>query len=484
MRLLVQTQTLRRLSAISFTALCLSLSACDSAVINGIGDGSDSFGNPGNTDTPDNTEMMIPDMGNNIISVLQNDENFDTLVMAIDAAGLNEVLSSTNTFTLFAPSDAAFDALGTEALDTLIADPDTLRSILLYHVIPEQRVDAAAATELAGTSVASAREDEATFAISVVEDSLLVNDATVARADIEASNGVIHEIDAVLTPPSATEPGEENVGDVFAVIQSDDNFATLTAALEATGLGTVLANTEETYTLFAPNNAAFEELGIETVNALLVDTDRLTDILLYHVISGQSVDSATAISLEGTNVTSANGDSLALSLDGAALMINDATVINADVNTSNGLIHEIDTVLSPPVEVDVIATLANLPEYSTLLSLVQAADLAADLADATKTSTLFAPTNTAFENLDSAVIAGLAADPDALTAILLGHVIDGSVNSSSAAALAGQNVTTLSGAEWPIALADDVLSIGNANIVETDIEASNGIIHGIDAVLQ
>ena len=158
-------------------------------------------------------------------------------------------------------------------------------------------------TELAGTSVASAREDEATFAISVVEDSLLVNDATVARADIEASNGVIHEIDAVLTPPSATEPGEENVGDVFAVIQSDDNFATLTAALEATGLGTVLANTEETYTLFAPNNAAFEELGIETVNALLVDTDRLTDILLYHVISGQSVDSATAISLEGTNVT-------------------------------------------------------------------------------------------------------------------------------------------------------------------------------------
>ena len=131
MRLLVQTQTLRRLSAISFTALCLSLSACDSAVINGIGDGSESLGNPGNTDTPDNTEMMIPDMGNNIISVLQNDENFDTLVMAIDAAGLNEVLSSTNTFTLFAPSDAAFDALGTEALDTLIADPDTLRSILL-----------------------------------------------------------------------------------------------------------------------------------------------------------------------------------------------------------------------------------------------------------------------------------------------------------------------------------------------------------------
>ena len=57
-------------------------------------------------------------------------------------------------------------------------------------------------------------------------------------------------------------------------------------------------------------------------------------------------------------------------------------------------------------------------------------------------------------------------------------------SSSSAAALAGQNVTTLSGAEWPIALADDVLSIGNANIVEADIEASNGIIHGIDAVLQ
>ena len=82
------------------------------------------------------------------------------------------------------------------------------------------------------------------------------------------------------------------------------------------------------------------------------------------------------------------------------------------------------------------------------------------------------------------MIAGLAADPNALTVILLGHVIDGAVNSSSAAALAGHNVTTLSGAEWPIAVTDGVLSIGNANIVEADIEASNGIIHGIDAVLQ
>lgn len=472
MRPLTPIKSIRHFSAIGVAAACLSLSACDSALIEGPADG-----------TGTEPEVLVPDTGNNIVSVLQSDEDFETLVTAIDAAGLTELLSSVNSFTLFAPNDAAFAALGEETLNALIADPEALKNVLLYHVISGQSVDAATATGLAGSSVPSANESP--LAISLDGDSLLINDATVTRADLDASNGIIHEIDGVLTPPETNGGGEEGAGDMFAVIQADENFTTLTAALEAANLDTVLANTEETYTLFAPNDAAFEALGVETVNALLADTDRLTDILLYHVISGQSVDSATAIGLAGTSVPSANNDTLAISLNGAELMINDATVTRADVNTSNGLVHEIDTVLLPPAaEVDVVATLAAKPDYSTLVSLVQSADLAATLADAAKTYTIFAPTNTAFAAVDAAILAGLADDQAALTTLLLGHVVEGSVNSSSAIALAGQNVSTLSGAEWPIAVTGDVLSVGGANVVEADIEGSNGIIHGIDAVLQ
>ncbi len=470
MRPLLRTKNFRHYSAIGFTAVCLSLSACDSAMITG----------PGTEG--EGTEMLVPDTGNNIVSVLQSDEDFETLVTAIDAAGLTELLSSVNDFTLFAPNDAAFEALGTEAVNALIADPDTLKNILLYHVISGQSVDAATATGLAGNSVASA--NDATLAISLDGDSLLINDATVTRADLDASNGIIHEIDKVLTPPEPTNGGEEGAGDMFAVIQDDGNFTTLTAALEAANLNTVLANTDKTYTLFAPNDAAFEALGTETVNALLADTDRLTDILLYHVIADQSVDSATAIGLAGTSVPSANSDSLAISLSGSDLLINDATVTRADVATSNGLVHEIDKVLLPPSDVDVVATLANMPEYSTLVSLVQSADLAATLADATKSYTVFAPTNEAFAALDATLLAGLATDMAALTTVLLGHTIEDTVNSSTAATLVGQNITTLSGAEWPVALTGDVLSIGGANVIEADVAASNGIIHGIDAVLQ
>jgi uncharacterized surface protein with fasciclin (FAS1) repeats len=471
---LLKTQQLRQISAAGVAALCLTLSACDSALITGTG---------GDTENTDNTNTLVPDPGNNIMSVLQSDEEFETLSAAIAAAGLTDLLSSMGSYTLFAPNDAAFEALGTEAVDALLADPDTLEDILLYHVIADQQVDAGAATELAGTTVASA--NGATFGITLDGDSLMINDATVTRADIDASNGIIHEIDAVLTPPEDTDSVEPDTGDMFSVIQADENFSTLTAALEATGLSTVLANTDQTYTLFAPTNAAFDALGGDTVNALLADTDRLTNILLYHVISEQSIDSATAISLSGTSVASANSDLLDISLDGAALMINDATVTRADINTSNGLVHEIDTVLTPPADVDVVATLAGMPEYSTLVSLVQSADLADTLADATKTYTLFAPTNDAFAALDAALLAGLAADEAALTTILLGHVVDGSVNASAATALDGGNVTTLSGAEWPVVVTTDGdLTVGGAEVIEADVTATNGIIHGIDAVLQ
>jgi len=487
MRSILTKKLLTKLAAISFAALCLSLSACDSAEITGLGDtaapDTDADTDTGTDNTGDG-ETLIPDTGNNIISVLQSDGNFETLVTAIDTAGLTELLSSTNTFTLFAPSDSAFDALGADTVDTLLADPDTLSNILLFHVIPDQAVDAAAATDLAGTSVATAIES--TVAISSNGESLFVNDATVTRADIEASNGIIHEIDAVLTPPADSGDGDDSnsAGDVFAIVQADGSFDTLTTALEATGLDNILANTDETFTLFAPNDAAFEALGTETVNALLADTDQLTNILLFHVISGQAVDAATAISLTGTTVPSANGDPLAISVNGAELMINDATVVRADINTSNGLVHEIDTVLLPPTEVDLIATLATLPDYSTLLSLLQSADLVTTLEDDKDTFTIFAPNNAAFEALDAALLAGLANDEISLSTVLLGHVADGSLDSAALTELAGQNVSTFGGAERAVAVADGTLTIGGATVILPDVTASNGIIHGIDTVLQ
>ena len=137
-----------------------------------------------------------------IVDVAVAAGDFTTLVAAVQAAGLVETLSGEDELTVFAPTDAAFadalEALGLTA-DELLADTDTLTSILTYHVVPGE-VLAADVVALDGQSVATV--NGATVDITVDGDTVMVNDATVVTADVDASNGVIHVIDAVLVPPA------------------------------------------------------------------------------------------------------------------------------------------------------------------------------------------------------------------------------------------------------------------------------------------
>ena len=131
-----------------------------------------------------------------IVDVAMADEQFSTLVSAIEAAGLVETLSGEGPFTVFAPTNAAFEAV--EGLEDLLAQPETLRGILLYHVVPGETMAAdVMGMEMAPTAVG----DDITLSFSVDGDTVMINDvATVTAVDIPASNGVIHVIDTVLTP--------------------------------------------------------------------------------------------------------------------------------------------------------------------------------------------------------------------------------------------------------------------------------------------
>jgi uncharacterized surface protein with fasciclin (FAS1) repeats len=275
-----------------------------------------------------------------IVDVAVSAGDFSTLVTALQATGLDTVLADeTATFTVFAPTDAAFDALGEDTIAALLGDTDTLRDILLYHVITGQAVDSTTALSLAGASAEMANGDEA--AITVVDGDLFIDGAQVIATDIAASNGVVHVIDTVMSPP-------EDPTTLVDVLVADGNFTTLVAALQATGLDATLADESREFTVFAPNDTAFAALGTDTINALLADTDTLSNILLYHVIPDMTVDSATAISLAGSMVEMANGDSVTLSLNGSDLFVNTSQVIAVDVEASNGIAHVIDTVLTPP----------------------------------------------------------------------------------------------------------------------------------------
>lgn len=120
---------------------------------------------------------------------------FTTLVAAVEAAGLVETLKGEGPFTVFAPTDEAFAALPEGTVEGLLADPEALAAILTYHVVPGKVMS----TDLSdGMMAATVNGAEITIGTT---DGVTVNDANVVTADIEASNGVIHVIDAVILPP-------------------------------------------------------------------------------------------------------------------------------------------------------------------------------------------------------------------------------------------------------------------------------------------
>lgn len=137
----------------------------------------------------------------NIVEVAQGAGQFNTLIAAVQAAGLTGTLERPGPFTVFAPTDAAFAKIPKATLDAVLADKSTLTKILTYHVLPAN-VTANQITN--GGSAVTVEGQPVTFTVS--GGTVKVNDATVVTADVQASNGVIHVIDSVLMPPTATMP--------------------------------------------------------------------------------------------------------------------------------------------------------------------------------------------------------------------------------------------------------------------------------------
>ncbi|MDJ0834072.1 MAG: fasciclin domain-containing protein [Gammaproteobacteria bacterium] len=271
----------------------------------------------------------------NIAQVATAAGNFTSLLGALTATGLDSVLTDPNgTFTVFAPTDAAFAAVDLSGLSV-----DQIEDILLYHVIVGNEVNASAATAIAGNRVQMGNGDN--LALSLSGSELFANLSGVSTPDVDASNGIIHIIDTVLLPPAEATMPTQNI--VETAIAAGD-FTTLVAALQATGLDSTLADPNAEFTVFAPTDAAFNALPPGTVTDLLNDLPTLSAILTKHVVTG-TVDSVTAFTLNGADVPTVNGETVALAIDSNEFTVDGAQVTTFDIQTSNGIIHVIDTVI-------------------------------------------------------------------------------------------------------------------------------------------
>jgi len=259
--------------------------------------------------------------------------SFKTLVAAVKAAGLVETLKGKGPFTVFAPTDEAFAKLPKGTVEALLKPENKakLQAILTYHVVAG-KVMAADVVKLTGATTVQGQKID----IAVVDGKVSVDAATVVKTDIACSNGVIHVIDSVILPADK---------DIIDTAAGNEGFSTLVAAVKAAGLVETLKG-KGPFTVFAPTNEAFAKLPEGTVADLLKpeNKDKLIAILTYHVVPAKVLASDV---VKLTDAKTVNGKSVTIKVSEGNVMLDGAKVIATDIETSNGVIHVIDSVILP-----------------------------------------------------------------------------------------------------------------------------------------
>ena len=295
----------------------------------------------GDDDTTDpETEVM------SIVDTAIATDDLSILVEALQAADLVTALQADGPFTVFAPTNQAFQDLldATPAWTTLSDIPtETLKNVLLFHVVSGD-VKAADLTDTYVPTLSPAPNAEAvSLKVDVTGGVQFNGSANPITTDIAATNGVIHIIDKVMLPPN-----------VVNIALDNDNFSTLVAALTREDLTTdfvgILSGTGP-FTVFAPTNAAFQALldSNPDWNGLSdIPVATLEAVLTYHVVSGANVQSKELT--DNQSVTTIGG-TLTVDLSAGAKLETtsgqSANIIIVDVQGTNGVVHAVDTVLLP-----------------------------------------------------------------------------------------------------------------------------------------
>ncbi len=281
--------------------------------------------------------------------------------------------------------------------------------------------------------------------------------------------------------PEPTAMPEPELKDIVDTAVADGRFGTLVAAVQAAGLVDALKG-EGPLTVFAPTDDAFAMLPEGTVENLLKpeNLEQLKSILLYHVVGGKLMASdvtsmSAAESLEGSEI--------AFKVDMGNAYANDAKIIITDIETSNGIIHVIDSVLLPPAKMsDIVDTAVADGRFKTLAAALGAAGLVETLKGEGP-FTVFAPTDDAFAKLPAGTVETLLKPEnlEQLKSILLYHVVSGKVMADQVVTL--ESADTVLGKPVTIKVMDGKVYVNDSQVVLTDVLAANGVIHVIDSVL-
>ncbi len=430
----------------------------------------------------DNTTTFTPET---ITEIALVSPGLTTLVQALQRANLVNTLDSPGAFTVFAPTNAAFDAFLTANNFNSINDVpvDLLTQVLLNHVIDGEFPSSSLSTSYIKTL---ATQEGTGLNLSMFVD--LSNGVTLNgvsnvdldNANVEATNGIIHLVDAVIGLPT-----------IATLATANPEFSTLTGALTPDLVGVL--SSPGTLTVLAPDNTAFGNLPAIPTGDALVNT------LLNHVI-GAVVPAADIISAgadyTNTLATGPNMENLSLYyrvVDGAVMFNGMSMVTAPDVVATNGIIHGVNEVITIPT----VVTFATAdPNFSTLVSALTTLTPGTDFVSILSRTdggngdnidppfTVFAPVNAAFDAIT-------VPEESVLTQVLLHHVAGGlnvqsgnlDPSQTEAPTLQGQSLfINLPGTAPNIADVTDGASNSDIGIVAVDVQAGNGVIHVFNKV--
>jgi len=427
---------------------------------------------------------MTPEPELDIVELARATPVLSTLVTAIETAGLSATLKGPGPYTVFAPTNAAFDNLPDGVLDILLDNPDALAEVLLYHVVSGNVLSSDLSTGSVNTAL-----DGTSIDVVVDGSTVTLNGvASVIGADVLASNGVVHLINEVLLPPDFELPKDN----IVEIAEDTPELSTLVSALKLFPDLVSVLSSEGTLTVFAPTNDAFTALlgAIGQTELSDVPESVIRDLLEYHVISTAAITSSELTN--GGTAETVSGEDVTVSITVDGIFISDAKVAEADIEASNGVIHIMEAVMVNPSIQPIVGTIVAPAYFNKNFTILTTAVLAADPSILTTLlgegpggmgMTLFAPTNDAF------TAAGITELPDqaTLNAVLTYHVIDATLKKedlplSTAAAL---EVETLGGNVYLTNKGGDagVFLNGNSEVVVPDIEESNGVVHVINRTL-
>ena len=433
----------------------------------------------------------------NIVELALETPELSSLVAALSAADgdLVNVLQGEGPFTVLAPTNAAFTAfLNANGFDSLDDVPtDVLSQFLLNHVIMADITSSDLISSGSGYAAGSALSEYGNISIyyNTSNGVRFNNTASVSTADIDASNGTIHIIDAVIGLPDIVD---------HAIANPD--LSSLVAALGAADGDLVnILQGDGPFTVLAPNNDAFETF-LDGAPLGGIDTAILSQILLNHVIGG-SVNSEFLINAGAgyTNTSATGAGNNAMSIyyntsDGVKFN-GISSVFQADVIGTNGIIHGVDTVIDIPTVVTfaaadpnfstLVTALTDLTPNTDFVSILSRTEVGSPIDGINPDFTIFAPTNEAFEALET-----IPAET-VLTQVLLYHVISeaniisGDLNNpgdTTASSIQGDVITiTLPGNAGNIGTITDTSGANDIGIIAVDVQAGNGVIHVLNKVM-